>query len=97
MKKVIKNIVNLISPELGKQARISKLKKILTSLPQITSDGLRFRGAQIYDNYEPSVCKVLTHLMKYCRVFVNVGANHGVYCLVPRYFQWEGGGLTGGG
>ena len=81
MKNAIKNGINFLFPNLGKKARIYRLKKILHSAPQITSDGVKFWGAQVYDNYEKNIHNVLIKLMGRCDLFINVGANHGVYCL----------------
>ncbi|MBG0744347.1 MAG: FkbM family methyltransferase [Cylindrospermopsis raciborskii KL1] len=81
MKELLKSLINNISPNIGKGIRNLKLKRLITSTPQISSEGLRFWGGQNYENHEPSISKLLIDLMKKSDVFINVGANHGIYCL----------------
>lgn len=88
MKKIAKFLISNFFPNFGKAVRNNRLMTIANSPPQISSDGISFWGAQEYDNYEPNITKVLFELIKRSNVFVNVGANHGIYCLkFSRYLE----------
>lgn len=81
MKTQLKAFANLISPNLGRSLRNFRQSRVLTASPQLTPEGRRFWGTQRYNDYEPPIFRVLDQLMSRADAFVNVGANHGVYCL----------------
>lgn len=81
MKQALKRILNFASPNLSRILRNAKMRKALHAAPQLSGDGMKFSGVQTYENYEPVIFGVLEKLMERCNVFVNVGANCGIYCL----------------
>jgi FkbM family methyltransferase len=91
----IKQLLNFLSPNLSRYLRNKKIKKILNSAPQVSQDGnMRFWGAIPYENYEPAVTDILMKYIKESNVFINIGANSGVYCLkmspfVDRIYAFE--------
>ncbi len=82
MKKFFKVILNILSPNINRYLRNKKVDTVLNSVPQISKDGsVKFWGAVPYEDYEPAVTTVMIDCVKSCEVFVNIGANSGVYCL----------------
>lgn len=61
--------------------RRQRLDRALASTPQVSRDGTLYCGLQDYDTYEPGVHAVLMDTLRGYEVFVNIGANHGIYCL----------------
>ena len=85
--KLLKNFLNILSPNLRRYLRNLKINYINNSAPQISKDGnIKFFWVIPYENYEPAVVNVLLNCVKESDVFVNIGANSGVYCLKMSYF-----------
>ena len=89
MSSFLKKLANVISPNLGRHLRNKQLQRILHAPPSFSSDNsVRFWGKMPYENYEPSVTKVLQNISEKIDVFVNVGANSGIFCLkLGSYMQ----------
>jgi len=78
---LIKSALNKISPNISRYYRNIKTRRLLYAAPHNSPDGLMFIGAQNYDCYEPNITKALSEIIKDREIFINVGANHGIYCL----------------
>ena len=69
-------------PELVSLIRTRRIAKAFQSKPQYSKElDLKFWGVQQIDSYEPSITPVLDSIINNAQVFINVGANHGIYVL----------------
>jgi FkbM family methyltransferase len=77
----IKRIISQWLPNIATKIRRNKIKKILRSPPQLSKTGIKYWGIQKYDLYEPEIQSIIEKLIINYDIFVNVGANHGIYCI----------------
>lgn len=78
----VKKMLKKSFPGLAKIMRKHNLTKIAKSQPQYSNElDIKFWGVQQIDSYEPSITKVLDSIVSNAQVFINVGANHGIYVL----------------
>jgi len=69
-------------PELARLIRMRSISKVFQSQPQYSKElDLNFWGIQQIDSYEPAITRVLDSILSDTQVFINVGANHGIYVL----------------
>jgi FkbM family methyltransferase len=69
-------------PELARLIRTRRMVKAFHSKPQYSNElDLKFWGIQQIDSYEPSITRTLDSIINNAQVFINVGANHGIYSL----------------
>ena len=80
MKQLAKSLLSRLFPDLLKFFREIKLSQKCNKV-QHTNSGLLFCGSQDFNSYEPSTSQTLLSLAKPSTTFINIGANHGVFCL----------------
>jgi FkbM family methyltransferase len=78
----LKLFLNMISPNLARNYRNRRLNSILNSTAQTSADGqFKFRGTMPFENYEPAITKLLLEFSSDSDIFINVGANCGIFCI----------------